>query len=83
MNISKTPASLAEHIAVMYPCMAVSIIVTPFGEAVKLVGKGARVVATCWCRERYYDGYVNTHWRDVRHGLGYLVPCYDNPMDMM
>jgi hypothetical protein len=58
-----------------------TIINTEFGIAVKITGKGARVTAQYYARELYYDGIVNTNWEGVRHGLGYLIPFYDNPLD--
>jgi hypothetical protein len=57
------------------------IIYTEFGIAVKVTGKGAKVTALMYSRELYYDGIVNTNWEGVRHGSGYLIPFYDNPLD--
>jgi hypothetical protein len=57
------------------------IINTEFGTAVKITGKGAKITALMYSRELYYDGIVNTNWNNVRHGLGYLIPFYDNPLD--
>jgi len=72
-----------ERIKQVWPNLSVETISTEFGEAIKLSGKGAKVVANYIARENYYDGIVDTLWRDVRHGLGYTVPLYNNPLNLL
>lgn len=57
------------------------IINTEFGIAVKITGKGSKVTSQYYTKELYYDGIVNTNWHSIRHGSGYLIPFYDNPLD--
>jgi hypothetical protein len=70
-----------ERIKQVWPNLSVETITNEFGTAIKLSGKGAKVAANYIARENYYDGIVDTLWRDVRHGLGYAVPLYDNPLN--
>lgn len=60
-----------------------SVITTEFGPAVKVIGKGAKITARHWTRENYCDGITNCDWsfpEPPRHGLGYVIPYYDNPL---
>ena len=68
------------QIAVVYPALKVEQIKTQHGVAVRLTGKDAREVANTLARENHSNGWCDTKWQDVRHGLGYLVPLYNNPM---
>lgn len=70
------------HIA---PYARVSIIATEYGDAVKIEGKGAKKLAAYFARERFLDGDTNTNWAPVspRHGLGYIIPMYENPITSM
>jgi hypothetical protein len=51
-----------------------------FGTLIVLTGKGSKAVANHLARENYLNGDTDTLWRDVRHGLGYAIPLYNNPM---
>ena len=51
-----------------------------YGQAVKIEGAGAKALANHFGKELYYEGILATKWRDVRHGLGYVVPLYEAPM---
>lgn len=64
------------------PYVRVSIIATEYGEAVKVQGKGSKHIATYLARELFLDGDLNTNWaRDLpRHGLGFIIPMYENPV---
>jgi hypothetical protein len=76
--------TICAHIKGSYPLMNVSIIQTAYGEAVKVQGKNAKIVATHYNRERWLDGFNDTPWHKVqpRHGLGYIIPLYDNPLNL-
>ena len=75
-----TTTMQVEQINNIWPGLKVEQITTQHGPAVRLTGKGAKVVANTLARENYLNGWCDTAWRDVRHGLGYLVPLYNNPM---
>lgn len=79
----KTIEGLSASILLIYPKMTVTVIDGDYGKAVKVQGKGAKVCAWYWNGERYLDGYIDTDWSRVypRHGLGYLIPFYDNPLN--
>ena len=70
------------HITRVFPQARVSIIATEYGEAVKVEGKGAKSIAAYFARERYLNGDTDTNWARVnpRHGLGYIIPMYENPI---
>ncbi len=70
-----------EAIPQIWPSLKVEQISTQYGPAVRLTGKGAKVVANTLARENYLNGHCDTDWRDVRHGIGYLIPLYNNPMN--
>jgi hypothetical protein len=72
---------LINRIPTVFPNQRVSVITTQYGNAVKVEGKGARATANYFTRERWFFGSTDTNWRDVRHGLGYLIPLYENPVD--
>lgn len=72
---------MIEQIERTFPELEVSEIQTQYGRAILIKGRGAKVVANLYARENYYDGNVDTIWRNVRHGIGYLVPMYNNPMN--
>lgn len=64
------------------PYVRVSIVATEYGEAVKVEGKDSKKIAAYIARERFLDGDTNTNWASVnpRHGLGYIIPMYENPI---
>ena len=70
-----------ETISKVWPSIKVKVVHNEYGSLIVLTGKNSKVVANHLARENYLNGFVNTRWRDVRHGLGYAVPLYDNPMD--
>lgn len=70
-----------ETISKVWPSIKVKVVHNEYGSLIVLTGKDCKVVANHLARENYLNGFVNTRWRDVRHGLGYAVPLYDNPMD--
>ena len=65
----------------IWPNIKAKVVHGEFGTLIALSGKGAKAIANQLARENYLNGTVNTLWRDVRHGLGYAVPLYDNPID--
>lgn len=67
----------------IWPNIKVKIVNGEHGAMFVLTGKGSKVVANYIARENYLNGYVDTNWRDVRYGLGYAVPLYNNPMDKL
>ena len=73
---------LKDQIKRVAPYVRVSVVATDYGEAVKIEGKGAKTIAAHFARERYLDGDTDTNWARVnpRHGLGYIIPMYENPI---
>lgn len=73
---------LKDQIKRIAPYVRVSVVATEYGDAVKVEGKGAKNIAAYFARERYLDGDTDTNWARVnpRHGLGYIIPMYDNPI---
>lgn len=69
-----------ESIERTWPELSVKFASNDFGTVVVLMGKGAKDVANHLAKENYLNGWTDTQWRDVRHGLGYAVPLYDNPI---
>lgn len=69
-----------EAIPLNWPDIKAKVIRTQYGPAVHLTGKGAKDVANQLARENYRNGWCDTKWQDVRHGIGYLIPLYNNPM---
>ena len=78
-----TAELIAARIKQLRPAQHAQIIETKYGKAVKVTGKGAKDTVGYFTRENYYGGVVNTNWKAVRHGLGYLIPLYENPLDSM
>ena len=76
---------LKARVSDIAPYVRVSIIATEYGEAVKVEGKGAKKIAAHFARELYLDGDLDTNWARVnpRHGLGYIIPMYENPITSM
>lgn len=74
--------SLMDDIARVSPNIKATVVAVDNRVAVKVQGKGAKLVAWHWNRERYLNGYLDTDWSRVypRHGLGYIIPFYENPM---
>lgn len=70
-----------ERIEQVYPTIKTKVINNQFGTVIVLTGKNCKVVANYLARENYLNGVTDTLWRDVRHGLGYAVPMYNNPMN--
>lgn len=65
---------------IISPGLTAIPVTTQHGQAVRFTGKGAREMANRLAAENYRDGRCDTKWHDVRHGLGYLVPLYSNPL---
>lgn len=65
------------------PHIKVELLTLECGQAIKVSGKGAKLIAWNYNRENYLEGYTDTAWDKVypRHGLGYLIPCYNNPLN--
>ena len=70
---------IVTRVPMVHCAQSAQIIETAQGLAVKITGKGAKLTAKYYCRELYYDGILETDWQSVRHGLGYLIPFYNNP----
>ncbi len=73
---------LKDQIKRIAPYVRVSVVATEYGDAVKVEGKGAKTLVAYFARERFYNGETNTNWAGVmpRHGLGYIIPMYENPI---
>ena len=69
-----------ETIERVWPNIKATTTHNQFGTVVVLTGQGCKAVANHLARENYLNGDTDTLWRDVRHGLGYAVPLYNNPM---
>ena len=72
-----------ETINKIWPNITAKVAHNDFGTLIVLTGKGAKVVANHLAKENYLNGDTDTLWRDVRHGLGYAVPLYDNPLNVL
>jgi hypothetical protein len=70
-----------ETIARVWPTIKAKPVSNQYGTLIVLTGKGCKAVANHLAHENYLNGFVDTHWRDVRHGLGFAVPLYNNPMN--
>jgi hypothetical protein len=64
-----------------FPTIKARVATNQYGTLIVLTGKNCKVVANHLARENYLNGYVDTNWRDVRYGLGYAIPLYENPMN--
>jgi hypothetical protein len=64
----------------VWPSIKAKVVAGQFGTIIVLTGKGSKVVANHLARENYLNGDTDTEWRDVRHGLGFAIPLYNNPM---
>jgi hypothetical protein len=69
-----------ETINKIWPTIKAKPVSTQYGTLIVLTGKGAKAIANHLARENYLNGDTDTLWRDVRHGLGFAVPLYNNPM---
>jgi hypothetical protein len=65
----------------IWPTIKAKVATNEFGTLIVLTGKNSKVVANHLARENYLNGDVDTYWIDVRYGLGYAVPLYNNPMN--
>jgi hypothetical protein len=70
-----------ETISKVWPGIKAKVVHNEYGSLIVLTGKNSKVIANHLARENYLNGFTNTRWRDVRHGLGYAVPLYNNPLD--
>jgi hypothetical protein len=64
----------------VWPSIKAKATSNEFGTVIVLTGKGSKAVANHLAKENYLNGDTDTLWRDVRHGLGYAIPLYNNPM---
>ena len=69
-----------ETISKIWPEVTPKIVQNQYGTLIVLTGKGAKNVANHLAKENYLNGDTDTLWRDVRHGLGFAVPLYNNPL---
>ena len=72
-----------ETISKIWPNIKAKVVHNQYGSLIVLTGKGCKVVANHLARENYLNGFTNTRWHDVRYGLGYAVPLYNNPLDII
>jgi hypothetical protein len=72
--------SLITRISKIRPENRITVLNLEYGQAVKIEGEGAKSLANYFCTELYLDGDLATKWRDVRHGLGYVIPLYESPI---
>ena len=70
-----------ERISKVWPSIKARVVHNQYGSLIVLTGKNSKVIANHLARENYLNGFTNTRWRDVRYGLGYAVPLYNNPLD--
>jgi hypothetical protein len=71
---------ILSRIAKIRPENRVTVLNLQYGPAIKIEGEGSKALANYFCKELYVDGELDTKWRDVRHGLGYVIPLYEAPM---
>lgn len=72
-----------ETIERIWPGIKARVITNEFGTMIVLTGKNSKLVANHLARENYLNGLIDTRWQDIRHGIGYAVPLYDNPLNNM
>jgi hypothetical protein len=72
-----------ETINKIWPTITAKVVHNQYGTIIVLTGKNSKVVANHLAKENYLNGDTDTLWRDVRHGLGYAVPLYDNPLNVL
>ena len=72
-----------KSIELTFPELTAKAVGNEFGTIIVLTGKGSKVVANHLAKENYLNGFVDTQWRDVRHGFGYAIPLYNNPIGAM
>jgi len=65
----------------IWPTIKAKAVTNEFGTLIVLTGKNSKVVANHLARENYLNGFTDTCWKDIRHGLGYAVPLYNSPMN--
>jgi hypothetical protein len=70
-----------ETIERVWPTIKAKPVSNQYGTLIVLTGKGCKTVANHLARENYLNGDTDTLWKDVRHGLGFAVPLYNNPMN--
>ena len=70
-----------DTIARVWPGITARVAHAEFGTLIVLTGKGCKAVANHLSKENYLNGFTDTLWRDVRHGSGYAIPLYSNPLD--
>jgi hypothetical protein len=64
-----------------FPTIKARTVTNQYGTLIVLTGKNSKAVANVLARENYLNGYVDTNWRDVRYGIGYAIPLYENPLN--
>ena len=64
-----------------FPTIKARVATNQYGTLIVLTGKNSKAVANHLARENYLNGYTDTKWRDVRYGIGYAVPLYENPLN--
>ena len=64
----------------VWPTIKAKPVSNQYGTLIVLTGKNCKAVANHLARENYLNGDTDTLWKDVRHGLGYAIPLYNNPM---
>jgi hypothetical protein len=69
-----------ERINKVWPTVTAKVVHNQYGSLIVLTGTHSKVVANHLAKENYLNGDIDTLWRDVRHGLGYAVPLYNNPL---
>ena len=72
-----------ETIERVWPTIKAKPVTTEFGTIIVLTGKNCKVIANHLARENYLNGFTDTLWRDIRYGLGYGVPLYNNPLNTL
>lgn len=72
-----------ETIERVWPTIKAKPVTTEFGTIIVLTGKNCKVIANHLARENYLNGFTDTLWRDIRYGLGYAVPLYNNPLNTL
>jgi hypothetical protein len=69
-----------ETVERVWPGIKAKVTHNEFGTVIVLTGKNCKAVANHLARENYLNGDTDTLWRDVRSGLGFAIPLYNNPM---
>ena len=72
-----------ETIERVWPTIKAKPVHTQYGTIIVLTGKNCKTIANHLARENYLNGFTDTLWQNIRYGLGYAIPLYNNPLNTL